>query len=124
MQSLWLCWVLWALALAGCGAAVTEEQILVKLLQQLQLSRAPVLDNVDVETMAIPAHVRAQYVSLLHRSHGDRSRGKRFSQNFRGELFLLALVSGKGRLTMPTLDPSFVCISEEQGYVSMALECG
>ncbi|XP_035301596.1 left-right determination factor 2 isoform X2 [Cricetulus griseus] len=83
MQSLWLCWVLWALALAGCGAAVTEEQILVKLLQQLQLSRAPVLDNVDVETMAIPAHVRAQYVSLLHRSHGDRSRGKRFSQNFR-----------------------------------------
>ncbi|CAH6789597.1 left-right determination factor 2 [Phodopus roborovskii] len=83
MQSLWLCWVLWVLPLAGCGAAVTEEQVLTRLLQQLQLSQAPVLDKADVEGMAIPAHVKAQYVSLMHRSHVDRSRGKRFSQNFR-----------------------------------------
>lgn len=97
MCSLWLCWVLWVLPLAGRGAAVTEEQVLVRLLQQLQLSQAPVLDRVDVEGMAIPAQVRAQYVALLQRSHVDRARGKRFSQNFRGELFLLALVSGNVR---------------------------
>ncbi|XP_059137029.1 left-right determination factor 2-like isoform X2 [Peromyscus eremicus] len=83
MQSLWLYWVLCVLPLAGRGAAVTEEQVLVRLLQQLQLSQAPVLDRVDVEGLAIPAHVRAQYVALLQRSHGDRARGKRFSQNFR-----------------------------------------
>ncbi|XP_028721432.1 left-right determination factor 2 isoform X2 [Peromyscus leucopus] len=83
MRSLWLCWVLWVLPLAGRGAAVTEEQVLVRLLQQLQLSQAPVLDRVDVEGMAIPAQVRAQYVALLQRSHVDRARGKRFSQNFR-----------------------------------------
>lgn len=93
MQSLWLCWVLGVLPLAGHGAAVTEEQVLVRLLQQLKLSQAPILDRVDVEGMAIPAHVRAQYVTLLQRSHADRSRGKRFSQNFRGELFLLFPVS-------------------------------
>ncbi|XP_052592632.1 left-right determination factor 2-like isoform X2 [Peromyscus californicus insignis] len=83
MQSLWLCWVLCVLPLAGRGAAVTEEQVLVRLLQHLQLSQAPILDRVDVEGMAIPAHVRAHYVALLQRSHGDRARGKRFSQNFR-----------------------------------------
>ncbi|XP_005349015.1 left-right determination factor 2 [Microtus ochrogaster] len=83
MQSLWLCWVLGVLPLAGHGVAVTEEQVLVRLLQQLKLSQAPILDRVDVEGMAIPAHVRAQYVTLLQRSHADRSRGKRFSQNFR-----------------------------------------
>ncbi|XP_049998942.1 left-right determination factor 2 [Alexandromys fortis] len=83
MQSLWLCWLLGVLPLAGHGAAVTEEQVLVRLLRQLKLSQAPILDRVDVEGMAIPAHVRAQYVTLLQRSHADRSRGKRFSQNFR-----------------------------------------
>nr|XP_021511237.1 left-right determination factor 2 [Meriones unguiculatus] len=83
MLPLWLCWVLWLLPLAGPGAAVMEEQVLGRLLQQLQLSQAPTLDRVDVEGVAIPNHVRAQYVALLHRSHADRSRGKRFSQNFR-----------------------------------------
>uniref|UniRef100_H0XI62 TGF-beta family profile domain-containing protein n=1 Tax=Otolemur garnettii TaxID=30611 RepID=H0XI62_OTOGA len=83
MCPLWLCWALWMLSLAGPGAALTEEQLLGSLLQQLHLSEVPVLEKVDVGELAIPAHVRAQYVALLQRSHGDRSRGKRFSQNFR-----------------------------------------
>ncbi|XP_023986480.1 left-right determination factor 2 isoform X2 [Physeter macrocephalus] len=83
MQPLWLCWALWALPLAGPGAALTEERVLGSLLRQLRLSEAPVLDEADVERLIIPAHVRAQYVALLQRSHGARSRGKRFSQNFR-----------------------------------------
>ncbi|XP_008582569.1 PREDICTED: left-right determination factor 2 isoform X1 [Galeopterus variegatus] len=83
MWPLWLCWALWALSLAGPGTALTEGQVLGSLLQQLHLSQAPVLDKSDVGELAIPAHVRAQYVALLQRSHGDRSRGKRFSQNFR-----------------------------------------
>ncbi|XP_059853443.1 left-right determination factor 2-like isoform X2 [Delphinus delphis] len=83
MRPLWLCWALWALPLAGPGAALTEEQVLGSLLRQLRLSEAPVLDRADVERLIIPAHVRAQYVALLQRSHGARSRGKRFSQNFR-----------------------------------------
>ncbi|XP_012499808.1 PREDICTED: left-right determination factor 2 isoform X1 [Propithecus coquereli] len=83
MCPLWLCWALWVLPLAGPGAAVTEEQLLGSLLQRLHLREAPVLDRANVERLAIPAHVRAQYVALLQRSHGDRSRGKRFSQNFR-----------------------------------------
>ncbi|XP_006914360.1 left-right determination factor 1 [Pteropus alecto] len=83
MRSLWLCWALWALPLTGPGAAMTEEQILGSLLQQLHLSEVPILDQGDVESLVIPAHVRAQYVALLQRSHGTRSRGKRFSQNFR-----------------------------------------
>ncbi|EQB78551.1 hypothetical protein CB1_001073033 [Camelus ferus] len=83
MQPLWLCWALWALPLAGPGAALTEEQVLSSLLQQLHLSKAPVLGKADMEGLVIPAHVRAQYVALLQRSHGTRSRGKRFSQNFR-----------------------------------------
>lgn len=83
MRSLWLCWVLWALPLPSPGAAMTEEQILGSLLQQLQLSEVPVLDKSDVEELVTPAHVRAQYVALLKRGHGARSRGKRFSQNFR-----------------------------------------
>ena len=103
MKSLWLCWALWVLPLAGPGAAMTEEQVLSSLLQQLQLSQAPTLDRADVAEMAIPTHVRSRYVALLQGSHADRSRGKRFSQNFRGELFLLSLVSRQGRLTMPTL---------------------
>lgn len=85
MRALWLCWALWALALACPGAAVTEEQILGSLLQQLQLREVPVLDPSDAEQLVTPAHVRAQYVALLQRSHGVPSRGKRFSQNFRGE---------------------------------------
>lgn len=85
MRSLWLCWALWALPLTGPGAAMTEEQILGSLLQQLHLSEVPVLDEGDVESLVTPAHVRAQYVALLQRSHGTPSRGKRFSQNFRGE---------------------------------------
>ncbi|XP_003791062.1 left-right determination factor 2-like [Otolemur garnettii] len=85
MCPLWLCWALWMLSLAGPGAALTEEQLLGSLLQQLHLSEVPVLEKVDVGELAIPAHVRAQYVALLQRSHGDRSRGKRFSQNFRGQ---------------------------------------
>ena len=85
MRPLWLCWALWALPLAGPGAALTEERVLGRLLRQLRLSEAPVLDEADVERLVIPAHVRAQYVALLQRSHGARSRGKRFSQNFRGE---------------------------------------
>ncbi|XP_053460033.1 left-right determination factor 2 [Nycticebus coucang] len=83
MCPLWLCWALWVLSLAGPGAPLTEEQLLSSLLQQLHLSEVPRLDKVDVGELAIPAHVRAQYVALLQRSHGDRSRGKRFSQNFR-----------------------------------------
>ncbi|XP_037593688.1 left-right determination factor 2-like isoform X2 [Cebus imitator] len=82
MRSLWLCWVLWVLPLAGPGAALTGEQLLGSLLRQLQLSEVPVLDRADMEELAIPAHVRAQYVALLQRSHRDRSRGKRFSQRF------------------------------------------
>ncbi|XP_052056454.1 left-right determination factor 2 isoform X1 [Apodemus sylvaticus] len=83
MQSLWLCWALWVLPLAGPGVAMTEEQVRSSLLQQLQLSQVPILDRVDVEGMTIPTHVRSQYVALLQGSHADRSRGKRFSQNFR-----------------------------------------
>ncbi|XP_059998039.1 left-right determination factor 2-like isoform X2 [Lagenorhynchus albirostris] len=83
MRPLWLCWALWALPLAGPGAALTEERVLGSLLRQLRLSEAPVLDGADVERLIIPAHVRAQYVALLQRSHGARSRGKRFSQHFR-----------------------------------------
>uniref|UniRef100_A0A5G2Q753 Left-right determination factor 2 n=1 Tax=Sus scrofa TaxID=9823 RepID=A0A5G2Q753_PIG len=82
MRALWLCWALWALPLAGPGAALTEQQILGSLLQQLHLSEVPAL-KADVDGLVIPAHVRAQYVALLQRSHGARSRGKRFSQNFR-----------------------------------------
>ncbi|XP_036057664.1 left-right determination factor 1 isoform X2 [Onychomys torridus] len=83
MRSLWLCWALWALSLVGPGAALTGEQVLGSLLQQLQLTQPPVLDKADVEGLAIPSHVRAQYVALLQHSHASRSRGKRFSQNFR-----------------------------------------
>ncbi|XP_061017188.1 left-right determination factor 2-like isoform X1 [Dama dama] len=83
MRPLWLCWALWALLLAGPGAALTEEQILDSLLQQLHLSEVPIVDKAAVEGLVIPAHVRAQYVALLQRGHGARSRGKRFSQNFR-----------------------------------------
>ncbi|XP_004862037.1 left-right determination factor 2 [Heterocephalus glaber] len=83
MQLLWLCWVLWVLPLASPGAALTEDQVLGNLLQQLGLRQAPVLDKAEVQGLSIPAHVRAEYVALLQRSHGDRSRGKRFSQNFR-----------------------------------------
>ncbi|XP_059944615.1 left-right determination factor 2-like isoform X2 [Mesoplodon densirostris] len=83
MRPLWLCWTLWALPLTSPGAALTEERVLGSLLRQLRLSEAPVLDEADVERLIIPAHVRAQYVALLQRSHEARSRGKRFSQNFR-----------------------------------------
>ncbi|XP_058389586.1 left-right determination factor 2 isoform X2 [Diceros bicornis minor] len=83
MQPLWLCWALWVLPLTSPVAALTEEQILGSLLQQLQLSEVPVLDKGDVEQLVTPAHVGAQYVALLQRSHGAHSRGKRFSQNFR-----------------------------------------
>lgn len=85
MRSLWLCWALWALSLPGPGAALSGEHILSTLLRQLQLREAPVLDAGDVEELVTPAHVMAQYVALLQRSHGVRSRGKRFSQRFRGE---------------------------------------
>ena len=85
MRPLWLCWALWALPLAGPGAALTEERILDSLLQQLHLSEVPIVDKAAVEGLVIPAHVRAQYVALLQRGHGARSRGTRFSQNFRGE---------------------------------------
>ena len=103
MRPLWLCWALWALPLAGPGAALTEERVLGRLLRQLRLSEAPVLDEADVERLVIPAHVRAQYVALLQRSHGARSRGKRFSQNFRGEALppccsLVLVVGGEGLL--------------------------
>lgn len=104
MPSLWLSCALWVLPLAGPGAAVTEEQVLSSLLQQLQLSQAPILDRMDVKEMAIPTHVRSQYVALLQGSHVGRSRGKRFSQTFEvSSFFLLSLVSRQGRLTMPTL---------------------
>nr|XP_008509840.1 PREDICTED: left-right determination factor 1-like [Equus przewalskii] len=83
MQPMWLCWALWALPLTGPGAALTEEQILGSLLQQLHLSEMPALDQGDVGQLVIPTHVRAQYVALLQRSHGAHSRGKRFSQDFR-----------------------------------------
>ncbi|XP_037678746.1 left-right determination factor 2 isoform X1 [Choloepus didactylus] len=83
MRPLWLCWALWALPLAGPGVALTQEQILGSLLQQLQLSDVPMLDKAEVEELVIPAHVRAQYVALLQHSHGAHSRGKRFSQKFR-----------------------------------------
>ncbi|XP_055090300.1 left-right determination factor 2 isoform X2 [Symphalangus syndactylus] len=83
MRPLWLCWALWVLPLASLGAALTGEQLLGSLLRQLQLSEVPVLDRADMEKLVIPDHVRAQYVALLRRSHGDRSRGKRFSQSFR-----------------------------------------
>ena len=85
MRPLWLCWALWVLPLAGPGAALTEERILDSLLQQLHLSEVPIVDKAAVEGLVIPAHVRAQYVALLQRGPGARSRGKRFSQNFRGE---------------------------------------
>uniref|UniRef100_A0A2K5JGD1 TGF-beta family profile domain-containing protein n=1 Tax=Colobus angolensis palliatus TaxID=336983 RepID=A0A2K5JGD1_COLAP len=83
MRPLWLCWALWVLPLAGPGVAMTGEQLLGSLLRQLQLSEVPVPDRVDMEELVIPAQVRAQYVALLRRSHGDRSRGKRFSHSFR-----------------------------------------
>ncbi|XP_023405121.2 left-right determination factor 2-like isoform X2 [Loxodonta africana] len=83
MWPLWLCWALWVLPLVGPAAALTEEQVRASLLQQLHLSQVPVLDKADVEDLVIPAHVRAQYVALLQRSHGVLSRGKRFSQKFR-----------------------------------------
>ncbi|XP_017742443.1 PREDICTED: left-right determination factor 2-like [Rhinopithecus bieti] len=83
MRPLWLCWALWVLPLAGLGVAMTGEQLLGSLLRQLQLSEVPVPDRVDMEELVIPAQVRAQYVALLRRSHGDRSRGKRFSHSFR-----------------------------------------
>ncbi|XP_039091729.1 left-right determination factor 2-like [Hyaena hyaena] len=83
MGPLWLCWVLWALPLPGPGAALTGEQVLESLLRQLGLSEAPGPAQRDAEEPATPAHVRAQYVALLRRSHGARSRGKRFSQRVR-----------------------------------------
>ncbi|XP_040824031.1 left-right determination factor 1 isoform X1 [Ochotona curzoniae] len=83
MRPLWLCWTLWLLSLAPPGAALSGEQILASLLQQLHLHQAPVLDRADLEGLAVPAHVRAQYVALLQHGHRERSRGKRFSQNFR-----------------------------------------
>uniref|UniRef100_A0A8C5K6S4 TGF-beta family profile domain-containing protein n=1 Tax=Jaculus jaculus TaxID=51337 RepID=A0A8C5K6S4_JACJA len=83
MRPLWLCWALWVMPLAGPGAALSGEQVLDSLLKQLQLDQPPVLDGDAAEGLAIPAHVRAQYVALLQHSHADRSRGKRFSQNFR-----------------------------------------
>ncbi|KAL4828838.1 hypothetical protein H8958_017475 [Nasalis larvatus] len=83
MRPLWLCWALWVLPLAGPGVAMTGEQLLGSLLRQLQLSEVPVPDRVNMEELVIPAQVRAQYVALLQRSHGDRSRGKRFSHSFR-----------------------------------------
>ncbi|XP_008820606.1 left-right determination factor 2-like isoform X2 [Nannospalax galili] len=82
MRSLWLCCAFWVLPLVGPGLALTEEQVRTRLLQQLQLSQAPVLDRDDVDGLTISAHVRAQYVALLQRSHASHSRGKRFSQNF------------------------------------------
>lgn len=85
MRSRWLSWTLWALSLLGPGAALTGEQVLGSLLRQLQLTEPPVLDKADVEGLAIPSHVRAQYVAQLQRGHASRSRGKRFSQNFRGK---------------------------------------
>lgn len=96
MRSLWLCWTLWALPLTHPGAAMTEEQILGSLLQQLQLSEVPVLDKGDVEELVTPAHVRARYVALLKRSHGAPSRGKRFSQNLRGETLVPCCTLGLG----------------------------
>ena len=86
MRPLWLCWALWALPLTGPGAALTGEQVRASLLRQLGLREAPVLDQRDVEGLVTPAHVRAQYVALLRRSHGAHSRGKRFSQRVRGEV--------------------------------------
>ncbi|KAL4700115.1 hypothetical protein H8957_000028 [Semnopithecus entellus] len=83
MRPLWLCWALWVLPLAGPGVAMTGEQLLGSLLRQLQLSEVPVPDRVDMEELVIPAQVRGQYAALLRRSHGDRSRGKRFSHSFR-----------------------------------------
>lgn len=85
MRSLWLCWALWALSLVGPGAALTGEQVLASLLQQLQLSQPPVLDKTDVEGLTIPSYVRDQYVALLQHSRASHSRGKRFSRNFRGK---------------------------------------
>ncbi|XP_030743655.1 left-right determination factor 2 isoform X2 [Echinops telfairi] len=82
MLSLWLCWAVWALPLTGPAAALSEEQIRDSLLQQLHLSEVPVLDKAAMEELVIPAHVRAQYVALLQRSHRVLSRGKRFSQKF------------------------------------------
>ncbi|XP_042780901.1 left-right determination factor 1 isoform X2 [Panthera leo] len=83
MRPLWLCWAFWALPLTGPGAALTGEQVRASLLRQLGLREAPVLDQHDVEGLVTPAHVRAQYVALLRRSHGAHSRGKRFSQRVR-----------------------------------------
>lgn len=93
MTPVWLCWALWALPLTGPGAAMSGERILGGLLRQLHLSQVPVLDEGDVEALVTPAHVTAQYVALLRRSHGAHSRGKRFSQRFRGETCLLAAAS-------------------------------
>nr|XP_054364460.1 left-right determination factor 1-like [Mirounga angustirostris] len=83
MRPLWLCWALWALPFPGPGAALSGEQIRGSLLRQLHLSQVPVLDGGDGDRLVTPAHVTAQYVALLQRSHGARSRGKRFSQKFR-----------------------------------------
>ncbi|KAF3823953.1 left-right determination factor 1-like [Mirounga leonina] len=83
MRPLWLCWALWALPFPGPGAALSGEQIRGSLLRQLHLSQVPVLDGGDGDGLVTPAHVTAQYVALLQRSHGARSRGKRFSQKFR-----------------------------------------
>uniref|UniRef100_A0A8C7B856 TGF-beta family profile domain-containing protein n=1 Tax=Neovison vison TaxID=452646 RepID=A0A8C7B856_NEOVI len=71
-------WLSWASAVAMLGAvgpALSGEHILSILLRQLQLQEAPILDTGDVEELVTPAHVMAQYVALLQRSHGVRSRG-------------------------------------------------
>ncbi|XP_077880804.1 left-right determination factor 2 [Ictidomys tridecemlineatus] len=83
MWSPWLCLALWVMLLVGPGEPLTEEQVLDSLLQQLQLSEAPTMDRADVEELTMPPDVQAQYVSLMQRSHGDRSREKRFSPSFR-----------------------------------------
>ncbi|XP_006871221.1 PREDICTED: left-right determination factor 2 [Chrysochloris asiatica] len=83
MWSLWLCLVLWGLSLVSPSVGLTEQHIRNSLLQQLHLSEVPVLDKATMEGLLIPAHVRAQYVTLLQRSHRVPSRGKRFSQKFR-----------------------------------------
>ena len=113
MPFLCLCWAFWALSLDSRGEALTGEQVLGSLLQQLQLDRPPVVDKADVEGMVIPSYVRAQYVALLQHSHASRSRGKRFSQNFRGEPspVVLGLLGGQ-------TDPAFHLWCER------ALACG
>ncbi|XP_017264592.1 lefty1 [Kryptolebias marmoratus] len=62
-------------ALLGLSGAFTHQDVKEALLQKLGLDEIPRIQKRDLENLAIPAHARAKYVSLLktHRSRRRRS---------------------------------------------------